>query len=285
MLSAVPEMDIENERYAVWQDLFEKRCGVKLTQDREVVLTTLIANRIRQLGLEDEERYLGWLLSGSEGYKEWHLLLDEMLIKETIFFRHQQSLSFAARRMVELHHRGLLDKPFWVWSVGCSTGEEAYSLAIALEQACQLLGIAPNYGVIGSDISRSAVKRASEGRYSSSRLGKLSAQQIRQFFVQQPEGDYQVADPIRDRVRFVHSNIVDTALPHFSKSVHLIYCQNVLIYFRRWMRKRIVQQMVGNLGPNGCLVLGLGEISGFVPQGYRRHDSKTVQAYVPAEDV
>ncbi len=168
---------------------------------------------------------------------------------------------------------------FDIWSVGCSSGEEPYSLAMVINDAYHMVGREARFSITATDISRAALTLARAGIYSERKLETIDRTFRQRYFSKVAEGRYQIAGHLRDRICFNHGNILNiNEMP--TLKVDVIYCQNLLVYFRRWLREHILNAFVERLHPGGLLVIGVGEIVGWSHPAMRRVPAEAVQAYV-----
>jgi chemotaxis protein methyltransferase CheR len=146
-----------------------------------------------------------------------------------------------------------------IWSAGCSTGEEPYSLSIAIQEYLQArpMGLPADIQIVATDISSTVLTAAGTGRYQEKSLNRgISAERKQRFFV--PDGDvWQVRDELRRRVTFRTLNLKDSYAPLGRFDV--IFCRNVLIYFSAELKRDILGRMQALLNPGGFLVLGASE--------------------------
>ena len=271
--------DGDQQSFWLWKRAIEQRTGVRITPDRERALANLLHSRMRALNCHDIRQYFADSLDDAKGAKEWSKLVDSLLIKETSFFRHQPSLDYV-ERWVKSMSRGRGDKtPIWVWSLGCSSGEEPYSLAIVIQQVMERHDRVTNFGIVATDISRDAIANARHGVYSGGKLNALSSQTKAKYFDQVGADSFRVVDRLRSHICFLNSNILTDKSPLIRRKMDLIYCQNMLVYFRRWQRREIVNKLIAHMQDDGHMLLGLGELGAWVPQGLHRAVPRTVQAY------
>ncbi len=269
----------------IWKEAIEQRTGVQITPDRENALATLLRRRMNELHCDDMDKYIEDSLDDAKGAEEWNGLIDSLLIKETSFFRHQPSMDFVAQWVAAKTINQALVEPLWVWSLGCSTGEEAYSLAILIEEAMERANVVLRYGVIGTDISRECIAVARRGVYRQAKMVNVTEPLQGKYFDQVGKGLWRVKDSLRRRVCFVNSNILSDHSPTVRRKMHLIYCQNMLIYFRRWKRRELVNQLVDHLEPDGRMILGIGELGNWIPPGLARVAPRRVQAYAQSNNA
>lgn len=277
-LQQLPEMDAE--QFHQWQGLLESRTGVCVNDQRKVFLQTSLGARMRELNMADYQTYYEHVTQGPAGAIEWSALIDRLTVRETSFMRHRPSYDAVA-----LHVQGQLvdrseDRPLQLWSVGCASGEEAYSLAMVCEQAMQqAVNRPPGYAIWATDISLKALEQGRAGQYPASRLGGLTEAQAHQWLRAGEQEHYAVMPALRDRICFARLNILDMAQAPI-QDLDIIFCQNLLIYFRRWRRRDILNLLAKRLAPGGMLMIGLGEVVDWNNPLLERLPDDRVQAYV-----
>jgi chemotaxis protein methyltransferase CheR len=172
-------------------------------------------------------------------------LVDRVTVQETAFFRHPEHFETVLRDVLPT-----LPRPVTIWSAGCANGQEAFSLAMLLDEQ-GVDGV-----VIASDISTNALARTAAGRYSARELGGLSPERMARHLTRTPDG-WQVNQSIRDRVRVVRHNLLD-GVPEQARSSRLVFCRNVLIYFGPEHMRRFLDGVADAL-PASTLFLGSAE--------------------------
>lgn len=236
------------EEKLFWLSYIEAKLGL--------ILPTIQQRRFETRVLE---RMNTFLLSSDEYFKkiktdetEWQHLIDQLIIPETSFFRHAPSFDLVKT------HLSALNKPAYLWSVGCSTGEEAWSLAMTAEEAN------PDYRVMATDVSETSIFTAQEAVYPSRKVDKLSALTIERYFTpvmsefSAETTAYQINEKVRNKVSFYRHNLVDDRRLPF-REIDVIYCQNVLIYFRNFVQRDILNQLIKSLSVGGILVMAPAE--------------------------
>jgi len=244
-----------------WAALLEARTGMHLPQERRSFLTTSLALRMKEIGMQSFADYFHLLKSEKKNGHEWLTLVDRLTIHETRFFRHQPSLELLEQVILpELFASEADKKKLQIWSAGCSTGEEVYTLCMIADQFFEKMSCSNCYlAVTGMDISIPSLKHAKEAIYNSNNMHHVPDHYLDNYFLQRDDSHFQVIHALRKRVCFVPFNIVDLKKT-ILESMDIIFCQNVLIYFTREKREKIIDQLVDYLKPGGYLVLGAGEI-------------------------
>lgn len=251
---------LSNTEFDNWCQLLEERAGIVWSAERKSYLEVKLTARMRELGVSDYADYFRQIQDGARGALEWSWLLDRLTVQETGFFRHPPSFDFVGEHLQHLLSAGR--ESLSLWSVGCSTGEEAWSLAMSAADAIDDSGSVAEFSVLASDVSRTALAAARTANYQARRSSLIDAR-LRERYLQTADHDsYRVCDSLKRQVCFSRVNILALAdMPVIGMDV--IFCQNVLIYFRRWKRRNILNQLARRLLPGGVLVLGVGEISGW----------------------
>ncbi|NVJ50265.1 MAG: protein-glutamate O-methyltransferase CheR [Gammaproteobacteria bacterium] len=284
----LPEMN--SEEFFRWQQLLEQRTGVWLSENRKSFLVTNLAQRMRERGFSRYQDYFESLDSGVGSALEWANLIDLLTVHETRFFRDHASMDLVRNHIEKLITKAAQSQSnepvnAQIWSVGCSTGEEVYSLAMVLSEI-DTYELQPNnrnfyFGLTGVDISFPALAQAREGIYHQRKLISVPANLLDRYFDSLADGYYQVKNQLRHRTCFVQANVQE--LESAPKQLYdVIYCQNVLIYFQNARREEIVKQFVNRLAPGGLLVLGPGELNNLTHPLIEKVSTKHCQAYLRA---
>jgi two-component system, chemotaxis family, CheB/CheR fusion protein len=225
----------------------------------------------RRLAVHQLEKLSDYLVLLQKTPSESKALFKDLLIGVTRFFRDGQAFELLARQGVE---KILQDKTnnasLRCWVVGCSTGEEAYSLAMLICETMEKLDKHPDVQIFASDIDAAAIETARKGIYPDSIAVDVSQERLKQFFTRE-KGVFTVKKQVRDMVVFsVHSIIKD---PPFSK-LDLVSCRNLLIYLESSLQKKIIPLFHYTLNPEGVLFLGSAETIGEFTDLFKPLDSK-----------
>jgi chemotaxis protein methyltransferase CheR/type IV pilus assembly protein PilK len=262
-IDSMSEMD--DVHYLQWKTLLEERTGMILPDERRSFLTTSLGIRMREIGFTDCHAYYDYLLSGREGTVEWTILVDRLTVHETRFFRHMASVKML--RELILPQWMSLDEPpktIQCWSVGCSTGEEPYTLGMVLDRFQETDYCKYYFGITASDISLASLSTGRRGVYHSRKLRDVDTDIRAKYFSRVSDTHFEVNEELRKRVCFAQLNVLEMDRVPVGK-VHLIFCQNMLIYFDRERRVEILNKLVEHLLPGGVLIIGAGEILGWQP--------------------
>ena len=232
--------------------MIHRETNLDVNQYKENYIRRRLAVRMRALQAPTYEEYLGRL----EGNKhEMEVLLDKLTINVTQFFRDPEIY-------VELENN-ILPEIFSktggnirVWSAGCSTGEEPYSIAISIEETAERLGIKSyNYSISGTDLDQLVLHKAVDGRYEGRTMDNMAEARRKKYF--NFDGKvYSVAERLKRNIAFSRHNLMD----HFKKDFFdLVFCRNVIIYFARELQKTVLEHYYDALKEKGILCLGKTE--------------------------
>lgn len=275
-------IQLSENQFVQWSSLVEARTGIQLSAQQKTLLQVQVTARMRELGFRDYNDYFAQVTQGLSGMREWSRLVDRLTVRETSFFRHRPSLEYVRRFLQNRINNNCVGKSFDIWSLGCASGEEAYSLAMVANDCFELAMLPPYYGVTAMDISQSALEQARAGCYGKGKLGGLRPDEAQRYLVERGPDRFQVADKLRDRVCFCSANVAQTAsLPKVK--VDVIFCQNLLVYFRRWLRRDVLNALADRLKPGGVLIVGLGEVVDWGHPRLCRAMGAEVQAYIRDE--
>ena len=251
-----PPIDPAQVALGIVAGLLETRTGQKLTADRAWRVGTALSGVMRRHQLGSLEALVERL--GTPGYASLaQQVVEALLNNETYFFRDRAMFDQLPQRILpELHARRRDTRRLAIWSVGCSTGQEAYSLAMTLAEQ------GPRWrdwsiDILATDVAPSVVAAAREGHYSQFQIQRgLGALQMVTHFEETRTG-WQANAALRAMVRFQTHNLLDLAPP--PGRFDLILCRNVLLYFDRATRTRAFERLADALAPDGRLMLGAGE--------------------------
>lgn len=274
-----PVVPISDEQFTLWQGMIESRTGMTFTQTRRPFLEIALSTRMREISLNDYDDYYEQLMAGARGEREWVLLVDRLAVQETSFFRHASSYA-----LVEQHLKAkLVDTQVTalnLWSAGCSTGEEPYSLALLVEDLLQSTRRKDVfYGITATDISLPTLAKAKLGVYNERKLHGIPEKLKEQYFyILANHRDWQISQTLKARIAFAQLNLMELEKAPFG-DMDVIFCQNVLIYFRRFRKRDVVSHLASRLQLGGILVLGVGEMMDWQHPLLERIDYPDTLAY------
>lgn len=270
-------------QFQAWQTFVEQRTGMYISYERRSLLQSSLAIRMREISCLDYDQYLQKVKQVPQGVMEWTTLVDRLMVRETRFFRNTESLDLVRRylkhRIPTKSDNSLLN----IWSVGCCSGEEPYSLAIACDEVFKAQHIKPRYAISGTDISVTSIQMARQGRYKKRQMSNMKPAWIEQHFNWVGDDEFEVKPEIKKHVGFSLSNIVDIE-KHPMRNLDIIYCQNVLVYFRDELKHQVLDSLAKRLAPGGILVIAQGETMTWRNHLLQKVDDNLTLAFVRKEE-
>ncbi len=275
--------DLSEQEFSNWSKLLRERVGIRLNPNQRQFLQSQVSMRMREIGEESFGDYFARVCDANNGHIEWSILLDRLVVKETSFFRHQPSLNFVCGYLQDKIVHKQLQESFEIWSLGCATGEEAYSLAMLANEALELAKEDAYFGVLGTDISRIAISVARTGQFSDRKLSFLPPPLRYKYFAERKPGVFEFDHELADKMCFACSNVLHAEeMPKLDFDT--IYCQNMLVYFDPQLRHEVLDTIAKRLKPGGILVIGLGEVTDWKNKTVERVARTDVQAYVKLDN-
>ncbi len=247
----LPKIDFDKFRQRI-----ESLTGIYIDDSKQNSLKISLDTRMNIMGIKDYDAYYSLITTNAIGKKEFNELLNLILIKETFFFRDDRQLKVLTENILPALIERKKDKEIKIWSAGCATGEEPYSIAMALMESHLPDDI--NVSIYATDISGVALNRAKEGIYNKSRMRAIDKEMLNKYFTLR-DGQYLLHDQVKRRVRFETVNLIEPCIPMGGESIDIIICKNVLIYFRTETVKTIIRKFYNMLTDGGYLFVGHSE--------------------------
>ena len=256
--------------YLKVRDLVYRISGIYHSDQKLYLLVSSCGRRMTVCGAASPSEYLDHLTVRGNRDTELRLLLNEITIGETYMFRHPAQLSAMSTVIlpqVMQSKTAIGLKRLRIWSAGCSTGEEPYTLAMFLLQEKQLAGW--TFDILATDLNTKSLEASKAGIYGDYALRNVTDVQRGKYFRDVGNGKLEVNDLLRAHVRFDRVNLSDDSKMVFLKGIDVIFCCNVLIYFDLASKKRVVQHFFSNLIPGGYFFLGHAESLFQVDEAFR----------------
>ncbi len=258
-----------NQDFQVFREFLEKACGIVLGDNKQY----LVASRLNRLLEQQGIKSLGELVTRIQsqprsGLRE--LVVDAMTTNETLWFRDAYPFEVLKNRLLPEFIKANPGQRPRIWSAACSSGQEPYSLSMAIDEfersnPGQLRG---GCQIVATDLSGGILTAAKSAEYDSLSIARgLSSERLARYFDQTTPGRWTVKQPIRSRVEFRAMNLLDSysMLGKFD----IVFCRNVLIYFSAELKKDILTRIHGTLKPGGYLMLGASEALNGLPEMYQ----------------
>lgn len=275
-------MQLNDRDFKKLADYIEGTYGIRMPATKRIMLESRLQKRLRVLGMDSFSDYLQHVFEDPGGTKELVNMVDAVTTNKTDFFRESDHFDWISRNLpthIERDGWGVNNGPLKVWSAASSTGEEAYTLAIVLEELRRTYRHF-DYRLLGTDISSGVLEQARKAIYPEARIEPVSKELRSRYFDRSKDRSLalvRVKPELRRRARFVQLNLMDDDYG-FRDKFEIIFCRNVIIYFERPRQIRLLSHLLDHLIPGGYLFLGHSEtlagaslpVESVAPTIYRR---------------
>jgi chemotaxis protein methyltransferase CheR len=250
--------------FSRFSEFIGTQCGIKMPNSKKIMLEARLQKRLRILGIRTFGEYFSYIHS-EDGQSELVHMLDAVTTNKTDFFREPAHFDILARTILPEFHAEQSERPFYVWSAGCATGEEPYTLAMVLTDFAERHPPF-RFSVLATDISTRALDRAREAIYDGERVATITQAMKQKYVLRSKDRSKKIVrmtPAIRSAVQFRRLNLMEEAFA-FTEPLDAIFCRNVIIYFDRTTQERLIDRFCRVLRPGGYLFLGHSEsIHGF----------------------
>jgi chemotaxis protein methyltransferase CheR len=244
------------EDFDILRQIVNEHSGIMLSSETRVTVERKLIERVVALGLPGFREYCGYLRMHPQRKLETERAVDLITTNETYFFRELTQLrAFENEVLPNLYEEAKPRRRLVIWSAGCSSGEEVYTLAILVLRSQRFAGW--DLRIVGNDISRRVLQTARAGVYRESSF-RAMPDEYAEYFTPAPSGR-SVRPFVREICHFGHFNLLDEGRAAMIGRVDAIFCRNVLIYFDQASRRRVIQAFYERLEPHGYLMLGHSE--------------------------
>jgi len=250
-------MEVSDGARRILASLLEARTGQQLATNRRWRIEAALASIVRERGFESVDQLISRVASRADPALT-EKVIESLLNNETYFFRDKLPFDLLLGGPIKrLERARAATKRLSIWCAGCSSGQEAYSLAMSFADE-RLRWQGWTIEIVGTDLSKSAIARAKAGIYSQFEVQRgLPVMQMIRWFEELGGGDWRIAQQLRDQVRFEPRNI--TEVPPRPGKFDIILCRNLLLYFAPDMRRLAFNRLAEAIAPDGALMLGAGE--------------------------
>jgi chemotaxis protein methyltransferase CheR len=250
-------LDLPDDVFRLLRDAIYRRSGLWFSDSSKYLLQKRLSPRARDLNFESFQKYYYFLQYDPRAEAEFDEIYDVVTTKETYFFREASQMTAFVEEIVPdiLSRKGV--KKIRVWSAGCSTGEEAYSIAMLLQESRLFDSVA--FDIFASDISQQVLVRARKGQYREASF-RVTDPNIRdKYFTREADGSWRIHDDIRNRVSFGRLNLYDEPRVTLLGAVDVVFCRNVIIYFDDASKRTVINSFFNRIVDGGYLLLGHSE--------------------------
>lgn len=249
------EIQLSDKTFSKIQNKIYNEIGVNLKSSKKLMVKARLLKRLKILSIHDFDEYLRYI---DRNNGELVILYNILTTNVTHFFREEHHFDYLINQVLPIIEKNSKNKTIRVWSAGCSSGEEVYTLAIVLKEFFPKTW---TIKILGTDINTEVLTIAKEGIYSSEAVKKIPYMLLKKYFYMgtgKNEGFFKVKEVLKQSVTLGRLNLNDNRFP-IKNQVNIIFCRNVFIYFDKRTQQKILRKFYRVLKPNGYLFLGHSE--------------------------
>lgn len=259
-------MQIGEKEFKYLVKYIKSNYGINLI-NKKILIEGRLGNYVSEKGFSSFDEYISYAINDSSG-KELTTLVNKLTTNHTFFMREADHFSYLKSKALPSIVPAIKDNDLRVWSAGCSTGEEPYTLAMIISEFLGDRKGLWDTKVLATDISAKALEKAKKGIYSSEAIENLPTSWKYNNFNRIDNKTYQVSDKIRNEVIYRIFNLMEPVFP-FKKKFHIIFCRNVMIYFDEKTKRELIEKFYQFTEPGGYLFIGHSEFINKNDTGYK----------------
>ncbi len=234
--------------------------GINLYPHKKVLVKSRLQKRLAALGMHTYTQYCDFVLTNKNGKQEAVSMIDRISTNKTDFFREADHFDFLAKSLLKQYISETGRKKLKLWSAGCSSGEEPYTLAMVMNEEKKNIPFL-DFSIYASDISTLVIEKAKKAIYSANNLEIIPPKYQSKYLLKSKDkskNQIRIAPSLRSKVVLFRYNLLDEKSP-FTQPVDIIFCRNTLIYFDRKTQEKVVNMLIKNIASGGYLFLGHSE--------------------------
>ncbi|NBR07461.1 MAG: protein-glutamate O-methyltransferase CheR [Planctomycetes bacterium] len=263
-------LELNDKEMAEFQAIIYRISGMRINETKKVLLSSRILRRLRATGIATFGEYLK-LVQSVAGRVELDAMIDAVTTNETFFFRHDNHFAWMETYLKDLSSQvmqGKRPKKLHIWSAACSTGEEPYSIAMMLLENRLILN-GWELKIFATDICSTVLETARKGRYQGRTLEQIPLKKLKRYFKDSAEAGFlEVKPEVVEMVEFSKHNLMQVMIP--PRQFDLVFLRNVLIYFDKDSKAKVLDRIGANMASDGYLVMGVAEDILGCSKGLRR---------------
>ena len=257
MFEAEAVFPLSEDVFRLIRDVIKDYCGLYFDDSSRYLIEKRLSRRVKNHHLNDFRDYYRFIRYDKNTEQELSAIMDILTVNETYFFREQNQLkAFSEEILEELKGTNKAGRTLKIWSAGCSTGEEPYTISMLINEKGNFNGW--DIEICGSDINQRVLQTARRGIYKKNSFRTTEPYYIKKYFSEE-DGSFQINDDVKKNVNFSYLNLLDPFKTRFLGNMDVIFCRNVLIYFDNASRKRVIENFYNRLVDGGYLLLGHAE--------------------------
>lgn len=249
-------LNITFKEFKLISEYIEKHYGIHLRDEKQSLVAGRLHNVLAQMGFNSFTEYYDYLIADKSG-EAGIILVDKITTNHTYFMREVDHFHFFRDKVLPFLAHTVKDKDLRIWSAACSSGEEAYTLAMIVDEFFDKDKMFWDSKILATDISNNVLEIAHKGIYSHEKITPLPIQWKTKHFKRHDNGNWAVNDRLKSEVILRKFNLMDS-FP-FKKKFHVIFCRNVMIYFDQKTKEALINKLYDMLNYGGYLFIGHSE--------------------------
>ncbi len=275
------DLQISDEEFVQLRDFIYEQCGIFIAEHRKYLVENRLSNRIKELNLKSYNEYYNFLRFDANRRNELNKLFEVVTTNETSFFRNPPQLevfqkSVLAETLERCRKSGR--KRLRIWSAGCSTGEEPYTLAIILHEVLKSDIRLWDIKITANDLSEAVLAAARRGVYNEYALRTTPKEIVNAYFTKE-DNVYKINPMLKQLVSFGQINLSDKEQLRRVEKSQIVFCRNVIIYFDDEMKRKVINAFYDNLEPGGALLIGHSESLHSISRAFQLEHHKGTIVY------
>lgn len=260
MDKAQPYGDLSDKDFKELSDFIYSNYGINLYPNKKVLVKSRLQSRLHATGIGNYKDYCEFVLKRDPDRKEAVEMINRLSTNKTDFFRENNHFKYITETLLYSYLSKKDNKKIKIWSAGCSSGEEPYTIAMVLNEEKKKI---PHfdYHILASDISTSVLKKASLAIYPGTIIGQIPFEYRAKYLLKSKDrskNQIRISPILRNKIEFFRYNLLNPKIP-FEGKVDIVFCRNTLIYFDRQTQERVVSKLLNCIAPRGYLFLGHSE--------------------------
>lgn len=250
---------ITEKEFNLFRDIIYRLTGIQMTEKKRNLVVARLSKRLRALNLHSFSQYYDYLNTSTSAADELSNLINRITTNKTDFFREKHHFDFLANEILPSYisaaQKGR-ERRLRIWSSGCSSGEEPYTLAMTVAESFKNER-GWDLKILATDLDTDVLTKASRGVYSSQQIAPVPLGLLSKYFVRSSEG-YEVSQQLKSMIYFRKLNLMDPVFP-MKKPFDIIFCRNVMIYFDEQTKQDLIKKYHSHLKNDGYMFVGHSE--------------------------
>ncbi len=278
-LSLQKDLKVTDEEFVQLRDFIYQQSGIFIAENRKYLVENRLSNRIKDLNLKSFGEYYYYLRFDVARKVELTKLFEVITTNETSFYRNPPQLQVFQNKILPetleaIQKSGI--RKLRIWSAGCSTGEEPYTLAIILSEVLKTDLVRWDIKITANDLSEAVLAAARKGLYNEYALRTTPKEIVDKYFIKK-DMVYEIQPKLKNLISFSTINLSDRMMLKRNDRSHIIFCRNVIIYFDEEMKKQVIESFYDNLLPGGCMFIGHSESLHSISRTFKpEHNTGTI---------